>query len=171
MPIFRLTSHLYSRMIFGLGALSGAIFGLIAIFIGVDVIMRNTAGTGISWIVEFAEYAMYAATIFAAPWVLREGGHVSVDVLKATFPGKPAQVISILAALLGMVICGVIVYYSTIATWFAYQRSSMIYKSFTIPEWWVSVFIPLGMLLMTIEFALLASAELSRLSINNKTKA
>jgi len=75
----------YSALVSGLAIASGAIFGLMAFFIGADVFMRNVTGAGLSWVIELMEYAMYVATVFAAPWVLREGGHVSVDILRPCF--------------------------------------------------------------------------------------
>lgn len=161
----------YHRMIYGLGGVSGLLFGLIAVLIGVDVVLRNITGEGLPWVVEFSEYTMYVATVFAAPWVLREGGHVSVDVIKSVVPDHAARLVGMLAAVVGAIVCAIVFYYSTIAAWMAHQRSSLIYKSFTIPEWWVSVFVPFCMALMTIEFVLLARSELAKFSKKNKTRA
>ncbi len=152
----------YSSLVSGLAIVSGAIFGLMAFFIGADVFMRNVTGSGLSWVIELMEYAMYVATIFAAPWVLREGGHVSVDILASFLPPRWANSVSAFAALCGSAICFIVFYYSAIATWRAFERGSLVYKSFTVPEWLVSVFVPLGMFFMVIEFLLLFKARLGR---------
>jgi TRAP-type C4-dicarboxylate transport system permease small subunit len=78
----------YNGFITCLAVISGFIFGLMAFFIGADVFMRNVMGSGMSWVIEAMEYAMYVATVFAAPWVLREGSHVSVDVLTSMLPER-----------------------------------------------------------------------------------
>ncbi len=145
----------YNGLITCLAVISGFIFGLMAFFIGADVFMRNVMGSGMPWVIEATEYAMYVATVFAAPWVLREGSHVSVDVLTSMLPQRCTRYVVLLASLLGSVICLIVFYYSAIATINAFERSSMVYKSFTIPEWWVNIFVPFGMALMTIEFLLL----------------
>lgn len=142
----------YDTLISGLAIASGAIFGLMAFFIGADVLARNLTGAGLAWVIELMEYAMYAATVFAAPWVLREGSHVSVDVVTGSLPERARHLVNVFVCLLGSVICLVICYYSAIATLRAFERGSQIYKTFTIPEWTVSVFIPFGMLLVAIEF-------------------
>ena len=149
----------YDALIGGLAVIGGAIFGLMAFFIAADVVARNTMGGGLAWVIETLEYAMYIATVFAAPWVLREGAHVSVDVVTANLPERVRRVVNTFVNVLGAVICSIICYYSTIATIAAFQRGSMIYKSFTIPEWTINAFVPFGMLLVTIEFLLLARKE------------
>ena len=145
----------YNGFITCLAVISGFIFGLMAFFIGADVFMRNVMGSGMPWVIEAMEYAMYVATVFAAPWVLREGSHVSVDVLTSVLPARFGRYVVLLASLLGTVICLIVFYYSATATIRAFERSSMVYKSFTIPEWWVNFFVPFGMAFMTIEFFLL----------------
>src|SRR5690606_13908180 len=109
--------------------------------------------------IESLEYAMYVATVFAAPWVLREGAHVCVDVVTGNLPERLRRIVNTFVNLLGSVICFVICYYSAVATLRAFERRSMIYKTFTIPEWTINVFVPFGMCLVAIEFLLLARKE------------
>lgn len=149
----------YDALIAGLAIIAGAIFGLMAFFIGADVLVRNLYGGGLAWVIELTEYAMYAATVFAAPWVLREGAHVCVDVVTSNLPQRLRRAVNTFVCLLGAAICFVICYYSAIATLRAFERGSQIYKTFTIPEWTVSVFVPFGMGLVAIEFLLLARRE------------
>lgn len=160
MAIFHLLSRAYNGLITWLAVIGGAIFGLMAFFIGADVLMRNLTGTGLAWVIELTEYAMYVATVFAAPWVLREGAHVSVDALTANLPPALQRRVAVFTNLLGSVICFIIFYYSLLSTWTTFVRGNQIYKTFTIPEWWVNGFVPLGMLLVGIEFLLLARAAL-----------
>lgn len=149
----------YDALIAGLAVTAGAIFGLMAFFIGADVLARNLTGGGLAWVIESLEYAMYVATVFAAPWVLREGAHVSVDVVTGNLPERLRRMVNTFVNLLGSVICFVICYYSAVATLRAFERGSMIYKTFTIPEWTINVFVPFGMCLVAIEFLLLARKE------------
>ena len=149
----------YDGLIPALGVLAGVLFVLMAFFIGIDVLLRNLAGGGIGWIIELMEYAMFVATALAAPWVLREGGHVSVDILNAQLPVRWRQRVLAMAAALGMLICAVVAWYSASAAWQAWERGSMIVKSFIFPDWWLNALVPVSMALMVIEFARLLRAE------------
>lgn len=155
MTLFGFVSRGYNTVVFSLAALSGALFGCMAFLIGLDVLLRNVNGAGLSWVVEAMEYALYGATIFAAPWVLRTGGHVSVDIVTSSLPARWTRRIERVAAALGVLICSIVFHYSLIATWRAFERGSLIYKTFTIPEWWISALVPFCMFFMIIEFALL----------------
>ncbi|ROT46821.1 TRAP transporter small permease [Pusillimonas sp. NJUB218] len=157
----------YNAVVTGLAIISGAIFGLMAVFIGADVLMRNVTGAGLAWVIELMEYAIYVATVFAAPWVLREGAHVSVDIITSTLPRSAARWVGVVAALLGSVICFIVFYYSALATWRAFERGSLVYKSFTVPEWLVTFFVPFGMFFMVIEFLLLVKARLGRNAVTD----
>jgi len=150
----------YDALIMGLAVISGAIFGLMAFFIAADVLMRNTFGAGLPWVIETMEYAMYVATAFAAPWVLREGGHVCVDIVVANLPRRIQHGVTLFTYVLGSAICWVIFYYGAIATWQAFKRGSMVYKTFTIPEWPINLFVPLCMALVAIEFLRLLKTRL-----------
>lgn len=154
----------YDALINGLAIVSGGIFGLMAFFIFADVVIRNVSGGGLAWVIELMEYAMYVATVFAAPWVLRQGAHVAVDVVTANLPQGLRRIVSVFVNLLGSAICFVVFYYSSIATWQAFMRGSQVYKTFTIPEWTISVFVPFGMFLVAIEFLLLVRKEFAQSS-------
>lgn len=147
--------QVYMHLIPLLGLVAGGVFGLMAFFIGMDVLMRNLAGQGIGWIIELMEYGMLLATALAAPWVLREGGHVSVDIVSTQLTGRSRAWLVKASSGTGMLICATMFYYSTRATWQAFERGSMVVKTFVFPEWWINALIPLCMLMMCVEFALL----------------
>ena len=50
-----------------------------------DVFTRNVVlpglPRGLSWSNEISELMLYLITMFAAPWLLREGRHIRVDIL------------------------------------------------------------------------------------------
>lgn len=143
----------WDALVTGLGLLAGALFGLMALAIGVDVALRNLGAGGAGWLIEAIEYALLVATLLAAPWVLREGAHVTVDVLVARLPGKAGAAARRLAALVGMAVCTGVAWYGWRATAQALARDSLVFKSLVFPEWWILALVPAGMALMAVEFA------------------
>ncbi|MEO5883393.1 MAG: TRAP transporter small permease subunit, partial [Caldimonas sp.] len=61
-----------------------ALLAMMAIICG-DVLTRNVAmpglPRGIAWSNEISELLLYLMTLLAAPWLLREGRHIRVDIL------------------------------------------------------------------------------------------
>jgi TRAP-type C4-dicarboxylate transport system permease small subunit len=143
----------WDALVTALGGLAGALFGLMALAIGVDVALRNLGADGAGWLIEAIEYGLLVATLLAAPWVLREGAHVTVDVVVAHLPGRWGGAARRLAALLGMAICASVAWYGARATAQAMARDSLVFKSLVFPEWWILALVPAGMALMCIEFA------------------
>jgi C4-dicarboxylate transporter, DctQ subunit len=143
----------YDRLVAGLGLLAGFIFGAMALGIGVDVTLRNVHGSGVGWLIELLEYAMLVATLLAAPWVLREGAHVTVDILVSNLPAGARRLMRLLSSGAGLVICLTVLGYGWKSAALAFERGSMVYKSFVFPEWWVLALLPLCMGMLAIEFA------------------
>ena len=52
-----------------------------------DVLLRNVRIVpgllGVAWANEVSEYALYLITMLTAPWLLRQGQHIRVDIAAA----------------------------------------------------------------------------------------
>lgn len=145
---------LYRRLLAGLAGLAGVIFGLTAVLISVNVVLRAGFSSSIFGLFEAIEYGLLAATFLAAPWVLASNAHVTVDIALLVLPERLRRVVARLTNLLGAALCGIFVYYSLIAALASAARGSMIRTSFVIPEWWVLSVLPFAMTLMMVEFLL-----------------
>ena len=145
---------LYRRLLAVLAGLAGVIFGLTAVLITVNVVLRAGFSSSIYGLFEAIEFGLLAATFLAAPWVLARNAHVTVDIGLMVLPERPRRAVARLTNLLGAVLCAIFVYYSLTAAIASAARGSMIRTSFVIPEWWVLGVIPFAMTLMMVEFLL-----------------
>ena len=70
---------------------SVALLAMVAI-ICADVLTRNVAipglPRGVAWSNEVSELLLYAITLLAAPWLLREGRHIRVDIVLRALPSR-----------------------------------------------------------------------------------
>ena len=55
-----------------------------------DIVLRNTVGKGFVWANEVSEYALYLITLLTAPWLLRRGQHVRLDLVLTLVPTRVA---------------------------------------------------------------------------------
>lgn len=81
---------IYARLLDWLGVAAGAVFALIAVTTAYDVLARSAAGVTVKGLADLVEYALFAATFLAAPWLLRQNGHVQVDFLVTALPAPVA---------------------------------------------------------------------------------
>src|SRR5699024_10882396 len=58
-----------------------------------------------AWSVEFGEYILLYITLFSAPWILRNGAHVKLEMFVDTLPNKTKIVIYVLTLLLSAFAC------------------------------------------------------------------
>src|SRR6476469_10881997 len=60
------------------------------VLVTADIVLRNTLGTGFAWSNEVTEYALYLTTLLTAPWLLRRGQHVRIDMMLVLVPPRLA---------------------------------------------------------------------------------
>lgn len=131
-----------------------------------DVALRNLSDTSIGFLralarhlpatipasVELTEYAMFFAAAFAAPWLLRRGQHIRIDVLIVRVPPLAGWIMEIACDLIGLAL-------SLLMTWFGFAMvlrsfggGTLIVKNLVFLEWYVLWPLPLMFLLISIEF-------------------
>ena len=127
------------------------LLGMVIIVTG-DILLRNFARFGFIWSNEVSEYALYLITLMAAPWLLRRGQHVRLDLLIGALPRRAAWLLEGAGDVLGFVVCLVMVRYGTLMTYEAWRNGSITIKNLVFPEWWLLAPLPVAFLLLTIEF-------------------
>ena len=134
---------------------SVALLAMVAIICG-DVLTRNVAipglPRGIAWSNEISELLLYALTVLAAPWLLREGRHIRVDIVLRVLPRKVAYGCEWVADALGFVCCLWLVFYGASAAFKSFSSDALSIKTLVMPEWWFLVPLPICFLLLAIEF-------------------
>jgi len=143
----------YDRLLSLLGLCGGIAFGLMAVMVGADVLLRNLGVPSMPWLLEVVEYALFIVTFMVAPAVLHQGAHVRVDILVVNLPSGAARIVNAIADLIGLGATAALCWYGWRVTEAAYTREELIFKELVIPEWWLLMFVPLGSALLVVEFA------------------
>jgi TRAP-type C4-dicarboxylate transport system permease small subunit len=117
-----------------------------------DILLRNTLGIGFSFANEVTEYALYIITLLTAPWLLRRGQHVRIDMALAIVPPRLAWTMEALADITGFAASLVLIWYGTIMTLQSARLGSLTIKNLVFPEWWLLAPLPLCFALVALEF-------------------
>ena len=132
-----------------------ALLAMVAI-ICADVLTRNVAVSGlprgVAWSNEISELLLYAITLLAAPWLLREGRHIRVDIILRALPKRSAYACEWLADVLCLVSCLWLVVYGASAAWKSQQSAALSIKTLVMPEWWFLAPLPICFALLAVEF-------------------
>jgi TRAP-type C4-dicarboxylate transport system permease small subunit len=102
--------------------------------------------------VEVTEYAMLYITFLGASWLLREEGHVRVDILILLLKPESQALLSSLTSILGVIVCSVLVFYGAWSTWLHYQKELYTFTAMELLKWPFLIIIPFGSLLLLIQF-------------------
>ena len=122
------------------------------IIVTADILLRNLFVSGFVWANEVSEYALYLITMLTAPWLLRRGQHIRLDLVLTAVPRKAAWVIEAIGDAFGFVVCVVMLWYSWLMTYEAWRLGSITIKNLIFPEWWMLAPLPACFLLLAIEF-------------------
>ncbi len=146
---------LYGRLLAGLALAACGILFLMMLMICVDVLLRNVALLphlrGLPWADEVSEYMLYLVTMLAAPWLLREGRHIRVDIVLRALPARLGWYCEWLTDALACACCLVMVVYGAKAAYASYASHALTIQTLVTPEWWSLAPLPIAFLLLGIE--------------------
>jgi len=117
------------------------------------VVMRYFLGRPLIWTIQLGEYSMLYITLFAAPWLLRDEGHVTMDLIMAGLKPEHQKTLKKYTSLLGSALCFALFVYGTRVTWDTWQRGLFPSEAvLAIPNVYVIFIIPLSSLMLSIGF-------------------
>lgn len=152
MSIFSRLDAFVGRLYSWLGSAFGICIGLFAIAISLDLFLRQFKIGNLPGMQEIIEYLLFAGVFLAAPWVLRLGAHVRVDLVIAGLPKRAARILDRGLDLFGLAICLVLIWFGTINLKDAYTFGSMQMKYFNVPEWWFLTVFVISFFMLALEF-------------------
>ena len=104
--------RLYDAVIDGLAWLCAAALAAVFIMIVVGVSLRALRLGEPDWILPTTEYAMLFIGTLCAPWLLRERGHVVIDIVRSNISAGARRVLTKIVAAVSLVLFVVLVYFS-----------------------------------------------------------
>ena len=148
-------SQAYGKLLAGL-ALAGCfiLFAMMLVIVG-DVALRNIAvpglPRGLAWSNEVSELMLYLLTMCVAPWLLRQGQHIRVDILLQALPKKVAWALEWVGDSIGLACCLFMAWYGARAAWASFREGAVNIKTLVTPEWWSLAPLPIVFVLLAIE--------------------
>lgn len=119
---------------------------------GTESVRKALQATSLPWIPELNEYLLYVITFFGAPWVLRDQGHIAVDLVTQSLSPSRKKRVAFVTHIIGAIVCLVLCYYAVRVMLRSYAANANVVKTWTFPEWWPMVIAPPVFLLLAIIF-------------------
>ena len=125
------------------------------LLIGADVARRNlplqSGPQGLPWSTEISELMLYLITMSVAPWLLRQGQHIRVDIVLQALPPRVAWGLELVGDVLGLACCAAIAWYGAQAAWASHAAGAVNIRTLITPEWWALAPLPAGFMLLGLE--------------------
>jgi TRAP-type transport system small permease protein len=152
--IDRASEH-FGRLLEFLAALACLMLFAMMAMICLDVLLRNVAiipsMRGLGWSNDVTEAMLYLITMCAAPWILRRGQHIRVDIVLRAIPKPVAWHCEWITDSLALACCLVMVVYGARSTWASFSSGALSIKTMVTPEWWLLAPLPIAFALLAIE--------------------
>ena len=146
--------RLFGHLVRALALLVAVSIGTFVVGIVADLTLRSLELGNISWLNEVLEYLLYAGVFLSAPWLLRDGAHVRVDIALAALPASWTMGWQRGLDALGAAVSGSLCYYGVLATMDAAARGAKQYKTLTLDTWWLLSIFAAATFLLAVEFLL-----------------
>jgi TRAP-type C4-dicarboxylate transport system permease small subunit len=144
----------FERMLEFFCTLFALALGAVIFLICLDVALRNLRLGSLPWLIELTEYALYAGTFLSAPWVLRRGAHVRVDMVLTSIPKQAAVRLEQFVDIVGFGISLFLLYYGVLSVIDAWTSNLVDRKTWNYDEWLLLLPVPICGFLLAIEFVL-----------------
>jgi TRAP-type C4-dicarboxylate transport system permease small subunit len=142
----------FDRVLYWLAVFAAAVLAAITLSVVYEVVARYAFARPTSWAIDFSEYALLVCVFFATAWVLAEDAHIKIDVFVSLCPPKVMRAAALVASVVGAFSCAVFCGVAAYAVWEAYRDGEVIWRSTIVPKWLVWSAMPVGSLLLTIQF-------------------
>jgi TRAP-type C4-dicarboxylate transport system permease small subunit len=145
-------SDLFGRLLDAMVVLAAlTLFAMVAVVTG-DIVLRNVARGGFLWANEVSEYALYMMTLLTAPWLLRRGAHIRLDLVLVMVPVRIAWLMEALSDIVGCAVSLILLRYGVAMAYDSWRLGSITIKNLVFPEWWLLAPLPVVFALLALEF-------------------
>lgn len=118
----------------------------------IDVIFRYFLNRPIHWMLEITEYIMLYIPFLGAAYVLKEDGHIRVDILVNHLNEKARRVLNIITSFVGGMVMLTYTWFGGQVTWEYFKRGVPALESLKTPMFLILMVIPIGGFFFTVQF-------------------
>jgi len=155
--IAQLADRAYARLLGILIGLVATSIALIAVLIPTNLLLVKLQWGNMWWLHEAVEYALYVGVFLGAPWVLRQGAHVRVDVVLSALSLRAATRLERVMDGVGALLCVALCYYGVRIAISEFEDGTLPDKDLRIPTGYMMVVFATSFALLAVEFVLRAS--------------
>ncbi len=157
--MFRLLGRLVDLLSRGSLAITAGLVVVLALMVGIGAISRYAIARPIPMVDEFGAYMLVAITFLGAGYVLREKGHVRVDIVVRLLPRRVAAWLTVATDLISIVGTILLTVLTAQVVINAFRVGNRVIGTIEIPLGPVQLLMPVGLSLLLIQFLYVLSTS------------
>jgi len=142
----------FDKLLDILAAIAGIILVFICIAVCYTIGMRYLFSKTTIWVMQTTEYALLWILFFGTTWLLREGGHITTDIIHSHLNENVRKWLDTIMFIASGIACAVICYYGIKHMYECIVNNITDVRAVTIPKWMIFWVVPFGSGLLTIQF-------------------
>jgi TRAP-type C4-dicarboxylate transport system permease small subunit len=152
MPFGKRFWKFFDRLTDVMAALAGAILIFITAAVCYTIGMRYLFAKTTIWIIPMAEYSLLWIVFLATTWLLRVGGHITTDIIYTHLNEKSKHYLDCTIFIVGGLACAAMFFLGVLHVGDCIVGAVTDVRAVTVPKSAVFMIIPVGSLLLTIQF-------------------
>jgi C4-dicarboxylate transporter, DctQ subunit len=142
---------IFDKVVTVFAIIAGCLIIGLMLLVNLDVLLRGV-NHPTSWGVEISGYLLLFTAFLGAAWLLRDDGHVSVDIVFNRLSPKGQALLNFITSIIGTISCLVLTLYSCQVTLRNYQEHIYVATLLQPPSFALLIVIPIGGFLLFIQF-------------------
>jgi len=152
--------NFFDKLLNVMAVLAGVILVFITAAVCYTIGMRFLFKQTTIWIIPITEYALLWIVFLGATWLLKQGGHITTDVIYVHLSEGRKQILDCAMSVVGGLACAFMLLFGILHTLDCIVNRVTDVRAMTVPKADVFVIIPVGSLLLTIQFFRMAWGKL-----------
>ena len=117
-----------------------------------EVVMRYFFGRAVLWVLEVTEYCLLFMTFLATAWLLRENGHIKMDLLFNRLGLKVQAGLGAFTSIIGALAFLVVTWHGARVVWQTYQMHYLLPSELRPLAFPLFLIIPIGSFFLSMQF-------------------
>jgi len=152
MKLLRKFDLIFDRSVLFLALVGIAILIFMMVGITVDIILRYFFSCPIHWMLQVSAYCLLGMTLLCSAWVLKEEGHVKIDIVLNRLNPRTRSLLNTITSILSAIVFLIIAFYGAKVTLYHFQIGWFDVTLLRPPKWPIFACIPVGSLFLSIQF-------------------
>jgi C4-dicarboxylate transporter DctQ subunit len=149
--IAKKAGNIFNKVITASAVLAAVLIIMDALITSAGSLARSFLGISYTGIFEITQYSLLWMTFLAAAWLLKNKGHIRVDLVYNRLEPRPRALTRIVTSIIYTILFLVLVGYSIKVTLHDCQTGNLVSSALRPPKWIIEIIIPTGFFMLFIQ--------------------